>query len=106
MSGEAIKRIDANMEAALERSLKRYEEKMTETYDRMVASQPVSLEERGKEYLTIAGDPAALKAWYDSQKAIHGGPIARTMLIEFAKDGERFINKIVANAKDVTNGSV
>ena len=95
MAGDAIKRIDANMEAALERATNRFEERLSVAYDRMVASERVSLEERGKEYLTIAGDVPALKAWYDSQKEIHGAPIARTMLIEFGKDGEKFIDKLV-----------
>ncbi len=97
MAGEAVKRIDANLEAALERSIKRYEERLTTAYDRMVGSKPVSLEDRGKEYLTIAGDMNALKGWFDSQTAIHGLPIARTMLLEFAKDGEKFIDKMIAD---------
>jgi hypothetical protein len=105
LSGEAIKRIDANMEAALERSVRRFEERLSTAYDRMVAAEPVSVEERGKEYLTIAGDVDALKAWYDSQKAIHGAPIARTMLLEFVKDGEKFVDKIVSSAKDVTGAT-
>ena len=92
MPGEAIKRIDANTEAALERSVKRFEERLSSAYDRMVGSQPVSFEERGKEYLTIAGDVAALKGWYDAQKAIHGAPIARTLLLKMAEDGEKFID--------------
>ena len=95
MSGESIKRIDANMEAALTRAVNRFEERLSVAYDRMVASEPVSLEERGKEYLTIAGDVPALKAWYDSQKEIHGSPIARTMLLKFVEDGEKFIDKLV-----------
>ena len=102
MPGEAIKRIDANLEAALERSLTRFEERLSTAYDRMVGSKPVSREDRGKEYLTIAGDTDALKAWYDSQKQIHGAPIARTMLIEMAKDGEKFVDELVSNAKKVT----
>lgn len=102
MAGEAIKRIDKNMEAALERSLNRYEESLSTAYDRMVGSKPVSFEERGKEYLTIAGDVTALKGWLDAQAQIHGLPLARTMLIQFAKDGERFVDKMVANAKEVT----
>ena len=92
MAGEAIKRIDKNMEAALERSLKRYEGSLSKAYDRMVGSQPVSFEERGKEYLTITGDVGALKGWYDAQKAIHGAPLARTLLLQMAKDGEKFID--------------
>ncbi|KKL64891.1 hypothetical protein LCGC14_2160450 [marine sediment metagenome] len=102
MAGDAIKRIDANMEAALERSVKRFEERLSSAYDRLVGSEPVSLEDRGKEYLTLAGDVAALKGWLDSQAAIHGLPIARTMLIEFAKDGERFVDKLTSNPKKVT----
>ena len=94
MSGEAIKRIDANMEAALERSTKRFEERLSAAYDRMIGSKPVSFEDRGKEYLTIAGDVNALKGWYESQKAIHGAPIARTLLIQMGKDGEKFIDKL------------
>ena len=82
------------MEAALERNLKRYEERLSVAYDRLVGSEPVSIEERGKEYLTLAGDVPALKGWYEAQKAIHGAPIARTMLIEFAKGGEKFIDKL------------
>ena len=105
MPGEAIKRIDANLEAALERSLKRFEERLSTAYDRMVGSEPVSLEDRGKEYLAIAGDVDALKNWYANQAAIHGSAIARTMLIEFAKDGEEFVEKLISNAKDVTRGS-
>ena len=97
MAGESVKRIDANMEAALERTITRFEERLSSAYDRMIGSKPVSLEDRGKEYLTIAGDVNALKGWFDSQKAIHGGPIARTMLIEFAKDGEKFIDKMIAD---------
>lgn len=94
MSGESIKRIDANMEAALERSVTRFEERLSVAYDRMVGSEPVSSEERGKEYLTIAGDVTALKGWYDAQKAIHGAPLARTMLVEMVKQGEKFIDKL------------
>ena len=105
MPGEAIKRIDANLEAALERSLTRFEERLSTAYDRMVGAQPVSPEEQGKEYLTMAGDVNALKAWLDNQAAIHGVPIARTMLIEFAKEGEKFVEKLVANAKQVTGPS-
>ncbi len=100
MAGEAIKRIDANMEAALERSLKRFDERLSGAYDRMVGSKPVSLEERGKEYLTIAGDVDALKGWYDAQKAIHGAPLARTMLLEFAKDGEKYVDGLVSTGPD------
>ena len=94
MSGEAIKRIDKNTEAALERSVKRFEERLSGAYDRMVASEPVSKEDRGREYLTLAGDVPSLKQWYDAQKAIHGAPIARTLLIQFAEDGEKFIDKL------------
>jgi hypothetical protein len=82
------------MEAALERSVKRFEERLSTAYDRLVASEPVSFEDRGKEYLTLAGDIPALKGWYNAQKAIHGAPVARTMLIEFAKGGEKFIDKL------------
>lgn len=92
MAGEAIKRIDANLEASLKRSITRYEERLSSAYDRMVGSEPVSFEDRGKEYLTIAGDLDALKAWYDGQKQIHGAPLARTMLLKMAKDGEKFID--------------
>ncbi len=95
MAGEAIKRIDKNMEAALERSLKRFDETMSKAYDRMIGSEPVSKEDRGKEYLTIAGDVNALKQWYDAQKAIHGAPLARTLLVQMAKDGERFVDELV-----------
>ncbi len=48
-----------------------------------------------KEYLTIAGDVNALTGWFNSQAAIHGAPIARTMLLEFAKGGEKFVDKMV-----------
>lgn len=96
MAGSAIKRLDANTKAALQRSITRFKDSLRGEYDRMFASQPVSLEDRGKEYLTIAGDPTALKTWYDSQKAIHGAPIARTMLIQFAKDGEKYIDGLIA----------
>lgn len=92
MAGEAIKRIDKNMEAALERSLNRYEESLSKAYDRMIGSKPVSFEERGKEYLTIAGDVIALKGWLDAQAAIHGMPLARTLLLQMAKDGEKYID--------------
>ena len=92
MTGEAVKRIDKNTEAALERSVKRFEERLSSAYDRMVGAKPVSFEERGKEYLTLAGDVNALKNWFDSQAVIHGKPIARTMLIQFAKEGEKFID--------------
>ena len=98
MPGESIKRIDKNMEAALSRSLKRFEESISNAYDRMIGSEPVSKEDRGKEYLTIAGDVNALKGWYDAQKAIHGAPIARTLLIQMAKEGERFIDKLNEDA--------
>ncbi len=98
MAGESVKRIDANMEAALERSLKRFEGSLSKAYDRMIGSEPVSKEERGKEYLTIAGDVNALKGWYDAQKAIHGAPIARTLLIQMAKEGETFIDKLNEDA--------
>lgn len=106
MPGEAIERIDANMKASLERSLTRYEEKLQSVYDRLIGSQPVSSEERGKEYLSIAGDVPAIKGWLDSQAAIHGIPIARTMLVEMAKNGEKFIDKLVNNVKEVTGGPV
>ena len=92
------------MEASLERSLKRYEERLSAAYDRMVGSESVSFEERGKEYLTLAGDMDALKGWYDAQAAIHGAPIARTLFSQFVADGEKFVDKLVANAKDVTSG--
>ncbi len=98
MAGESVKRIDAHMEAALERSLKRFEERLSSAYDRMIGSEPVSLEDRGKEYLTIAGDIPALKGWYDAQKAIHGAPIARTLLVQMAKEGETFIDKLNEDA--------
>ncbi len=94
MSGESIKRIDANTEAALERSVKRFEERLSVAYDRMVASEPVSNEDQLKEYLTLAGDVNALKGWYDSQKAIHGAPIARTLLIQMAEKNEKAIDKL------------
>ena len=94
MPGEAIKRIDANLEASLKRVLTLFEDTLSTAYDRMIGSKPVSLEDRGKEYLTIAGDVPALKVWFDAQKAIHGAPIARTMLIDFGKDGEKFIDKL------------
>lgn len=94
------------MEAALERSLKRFDERLASAYDRFVGSEPVSLEDRGKEYLTIAGDPVALKGWYDSQKQIHGAPVARTMFTEMVKEGEKFVDDLISNAKDVTNGAV
>lgn len=99
MAGEAIKRIDANMEAALGRSIRRFKESLSVAYDRMVGSKPVPLEERGQEYLTLAGDLPALKQWFEGQAAIHGKPIARTMLIQFAKDGERYIDKLMVGAK-------
>ena len=99
MAGESVKRIDANMEAALERSLKRYEDGLSKFYDRMIGSEPVSLEDRGKEYLTIAGDIPALKGWYDAQKAIHGAPIARTLLIQMAESGEKFVDKTIGDAR-------
>lgn len=102
MAGESIKRIDANLEAALDRSIKRFEERLTTAYDRMVGSKPVSFEERGKEYLVLAGDVNALKTWYDAQKAMHGAPLARTMLLQFAKDGERFVDKMVGDARQDT----
>lgn len=92
MAGEAIKRIDANLEQSLKRSLKRFEDRLSSAYDRMVGSKPVSFEDRGKEYLTIAGDVPALKAWYDSQAQIHGAPVARTLLLKMGKDGEKFID--------------
>lgn len=98
MAGESVKRIDANLEASLDRSIKRFEERFTKAYDRMVGSKPVSFEDRGKEYLTIADDVDALKSWFDSQAQIHGLPIARTMLLEFAKDGEKFIDKLNEDA--------
>ncbi len=94
MAGEAIKRIDKNMEAALERSLKRYEGSLSKAYDRMIGSKPVSFEDRGKEYLTIAGDVTALKGWLDAQAQIHGMPLARTLLLQMAKDGEKFIDEL------------
>ena len=94
MAGEAIKRIDVNVEAALERSIKRFEERLTTAYDRMIGSEPVSNEDQLKEYLTIAGDVGALKGWYDSQKAIHGAPIARTLLIQMAQKNEKAIDKL------------
>ncbi len=106
MPGEAVGRIDTNMEASLDRALTRYEEKLQSLYDRLIGSQPVSSEERGKEYLTIAGDLPAIKAWLNSQAAIHGMPIARTMLDEMAKNGEKFIDNLVDNAKEVTGGPV
>ena len=86
------------MEAALDRSVKRFEERLSTAYDRMIGSEPVSKEDRGKEYLTIAGDVNALKGWYDAQKAIHGAPIARTLLVQMAKDGEQFIDKLNEDA--------
>ena len=95
MAGEAIKRIDKNMAAALERSLKRFDESMSKAYDRMIGSEPVSKEDRGKEYLTIAGDVSSLKGWLDSQAAIHGMPLARTLLIQMARDGEKFVDELV-----------
>ncbi len=90
------------MEAALNRSLKRFEESISNAYDRMIGSEPVSKEDRGKEYLTIAGDVTALKGWYDAQKAIHGAPIARTLLIQMAKEGERFVDKTIGDARQET----
>jgi hypothetical protein len=86
------------MEAALDRSLKRFDETLSNAYDRMIGSEPVSKEDRGKEYLTIAGDIPALKSWFDSQAAIHGKPIARTLLIQMAKEGETFIDKLNEDA--------
>ena len=86
------------MEAALDRSVKRFEDTLSSAYDRLVGSEPVSKEDRGKEYLTIAGDVTALKGWYDAQKAIHGAPIARTLLIQMAKEGETFIDKLNEDA--------
>jgi hypothetical protein len=86
------------MEAALERSLKRFDESTSKAYDRMIGSEPVSKEARGKEYLTLAGDVNALKGWLDSQAAIHGMPIARTLLIQMAKEGEKFIDKLNEDA--------
>jgi hypothetical protein len=86
------------MEAALDRSLKRFDESLSSAYDRMVGSEPVSKEDRGKEYLTIAGDVNALKSWFDSQASIHGKPIARTLLIQMAKEGEKFIDKLNEDA--------
>ena len=94
MAGEAIKRIDKNMAAALERSLKRFDESMSKAYDRMIGSEPVSNEDQLKEYLTIAGDVNALKGWYDSQKAIHGAPLARTLLLQMAQKNEKEIDKL------------
>ncbi len=109
MAGEAIKRIDANLEAALERSIRRFEDSLSGAYDRMVGSKPVPLEERGQEYLTLAGDLPALKQWFDGQKQIHGLPLARTLLMQFAKDGERYIDKLMVgtkqDAKDVEPSS-
>lgn len=92
------------MKASLERNLKRYEERLSSAYDRMIGSEPVSREDRGKEYLAMAGDVNALKGWLQSQAAIHGMPIARTMLVEIVKEGEKFVNDLVANTKDVTGG--
>lgn len=93
MPGEGIKRIDTNREAAFERTLKRFEGFET-AYDRMIGSRPVSFEDRGKEYLTIAGDVPALKSWYQAQAQIHGAPRARSMLLKMAKDGEKFIDEL------------
>lgn len=90
------------MKAALDRNLKRYEERLAAAYDRMIGSEPVSFEERGKEYLTLAGDTNALKGWLKSQADIHGLPIARTMFSQFVKDGERWIDGLVSNVKEVT----
>ncbi len=95
MAGEAIKRIDKNMEAALERSLKRFDETMSKSYDRMIGSEPVSFEERATEGLTIAGDVPAIKQWYDAQKAIHGAPLARTLLLQMGRDTEKFVDELV-----------
>ena len=95
MAGEAIKRIDKNMEAALERSLKRFDETMSKSYDRMIGSEPVSKEDRGKEYLTLAGDIPSIEGWLDSQAAIHGMPLARTLLLQMGKDGEKFVDELV-----------
>jgi hypothetical protein len=106
VAGNAIKRLDANTKAALQRSVARFKDSLRGEYDRMFASQPISLEDRGKEYLTIAGDPVALKSWLDSQAAIHGIPIARTLFKQFEADGEKFVDKLVSNAKDVTGGTV
>ncbi len=94
MAGESIKRIDANLEAALERSVKRFEERLNTAYDRMVGSEPVSNEDQLKEYLILAGDVNALKGWYDAQKAIHGAPLARTMLIQMGEKNEKAIDKL------------
>jgi hypothetical protein len=82
------------MEAALERSLKRFDESLSSAYDRLVGSEPVSNEDQLKEYLTIAGDVNALKGWYDAQKAIHGAPIARTLLLQMAQKNEKAIDKL------------
>ena len=94
MPGEAIKRLDANTQAALDRSLGRFKDSLRGEYDRMFGAKAVSFEERGKEYLTLAGDPVALKTWHDSQAQIHGLPIARTLFSKFVKDGERFIDQL------------
>lgn len=102
MPGEAIKRLDANTQAALDRSLGRFKDSLRDEYDRMFGAKAVSLEERGKEYLTLAGDVNALKTWYQSQEAIHGAPIARTMFAKFVADGEKWVDKIVKNAKEVS----
>ncbi len=106
MPGEGTRRVEANMKAAFETSMTRYKEELRGEYDRMVGSKPVSFEERGKEWMTIAGDPPAVQAWIGAQAAIHGVLGAVSMYFELKKDGEKFVDRVIDNAKEVTGGPV
>lgn len=82
----------------MERSLSRFQERLTKMYDRTFGSVEVPKEERGQLYLTIAGDPPAQLQWMRDQAQTHGWPLARTMFKQMVLDGEGYVNELV---KDV-----
>ena len=97
MAGEGSRRLDANTEAAMKTALDRFRNVLRQDFNQMFRAKPVSLEERGKEWMTIAGDVPAIRDWAEKQAAIHGTPAAMTLLFQLRRDGDKFINKVLAD---------
>jgi hypothetical protein len=104
MSDEALENFDRRFKMGTDRNWARWKDHFEGMVTHAYGAEK-NEDDMGREYLTLAGDPASTIERYKEWSQQHGPEMAKTMLTKFWKDGRKYVDKLTADVGNQPDAS-